>query len=188
MDISANADSSKLNLVFLQPSTDVGLEEVVLRVQGYLVDSKLPPLRKMESVIVVRCYTNAYLCLHSIPSNQSAIIGLKQQVTISGLGVEGFDAAVKGALVIYQAFQSRVSALKGQLRDWAPMAGEGDITLTFGNRYLTREKERGGDQLADISQVVDPFNVLRPRLRLEHHTTDNVVEYWERQTVDSKWV
>ena len=87
MDISANADSSKLNLVFLQPSTDVGLEEVVLRVQGYLVDSKLPPLRKMESVIVVRGDTKAYLCLHSIPSNQSAIIGLKQQVTISGLGV-----------------------------------------------------------------------------------------------------
>ena len=113
---------------------------------------------------------------------------MKQEVTISGLGVEGFEAAAKGVLVIYQAFQARVSALKGHLREWQPTRNESDLTLTFGNRYLTREKERGSDQVVDISQVVDPFNVLRPLLRLESHTTDNVVEFWERQMLDSKWV
>ena len=67
------------------------------------------------------------------------------------------------------------------------MQGDTDLTLTFGNRYLTRNKERGNDQVVDISQVVDPFDVLRPLIRLESHTTDNVVEYWERQLADTKY-
>ena len=66
------------------------------------------------------------------------------------------------------------------------MQGDTDLTLTFGNRYLTRNKERGNDQVVDMSQGVDPFTVLRPLVRLESHTTDNVVEYWERQSVDTK--
>ena len=37
--------------------------------------------------------------------NRSFLISLKQEVTISGLGVEGFEAAVNGMLVIYQGFQ-----------------------------------------------------------------------------------
>ena len=48
MDITGNADASKLSLVYRQSSADAVLEEVVLRVQGYLVDSKLPPLRQPE--------------------------------------------------------------------------------------------------------------------------------------------
>ena len=58
--------------------------------------------------------------------------------------------------------------------------------MTFGNRYLTKENEKGLDQVVDISKHVDPFHVLSPLLRLEVHTTDNVVEYWEKRVEDYK--
>ena len=46
--IATNSSASKLNLVYGHPHGDGAMEEIVLRVQGYLVESKLPPLRKME--------------------------------------------------------------------------------------------------------------------------------------------
>ena len=48
--IATNSSASKLNLVYGHPLGDGAMEEIVLRVQGYLVESKLPPLRKMEWV------------------------------------------------------------------------------------------------------------------------------------------
>ncbi|PIL22305.1 hypothetical protein GSI_14993 [Ganoderma sinense ZZ0214-1] len=38
-----------------------------------------------------------------------------------------------------------------------------------------------------MSQVVDPFNILRPLIKGEAHTTDNVVEYWECKTSGDKY-
>ena len=122
----------------------------------------------------------------SIPRNRNFLISLKQEATITGLGVEGFETAVQGAMAIYQAFQAKISTLGGHLREWSPSYDGADLALTFGNRYLTRENERGLDQVVDISKHVDPFNVLSPLLRLEVHTTDNVVEYWERRVEDHK--
>ena len=113
-------------------------------------------------------------------------MNLKQEVIISGLGAQGFEAAVEGTMAIYQAFQARVSALGGHMREWKPSYDGDDLALSFGNRYLTRENERGMDQVVDIHTVVDPFKVLSPMLRLEVHTTDNVVEYYEKQ-VDAQF-
>ena len=83
-------------------------------------------------------------------------------------------------MAIYQAFQAKISALGGQLRDWNPSYDGSDLALTFGNRYLTKENEKGLDQVVDISKHVDPFHVLSPLLRLEVHTTDNVMINEER--------
>ncbi|KAI0643198.1 hypothetical protein C8Q79DRAFT_915303, partial [Trametes meyenii] len=38
-----------------------------------------------------------------------------------------------------------------------------------------------GEPHGDLSEVVDPFNVLRPHLSSQVHLQENVVEYWERQ-------
>ena len=89
-------------------------------------------------------------------------------------------------MAIYQAFQAKISALGSQLRDWSPSYDGSDLALTFGNRYLTKENEKGLDQVVDISKHVDPFHVLSPLLRLEVHTPDNVVEYWEKRVEDYK--
>ena len=46
--IDANSRATKLNLVYKNITGDGAMEEIVLRVQGYLVESKLPPVRKLE--------------------------------------------------------------------------------------------------------------------------------------------
>ena len=46
--ITTNSNASKLNLVYNNILRDGAIDEIVLRVQGYLVESKLPPLCKNE--------------------------------------------------------------------------------------------------------------------------------------------
>ncbi|KAI0665426.1 hypothetical protein C8Q78DRAFT_1072990 [Trametes maxima] len=142
----------------LQSFTD----ELVLRVQGFLVDASLPPLRRDQ-----------------IPTNTHRLIDLKQSVTITGLGVQPFDDAAAAVLAVYHQFSAH---LKGHhLRIWQPERANAYLTLTFGNRYLTAAKFSDNEPHVDLSEVVDPFNVLRPHLSSQVHLQENVVEYWERQ-------
>ena len=57
-------------------------------------------------------------------------------------------------MAIYQAFQAKISALGGQLRDWNPSYDGSDLALTFGNRYLTKENEKGLDQVVEDRKSV----------------------------------
>ena len=116
---------------------------------------------------------------NSIPRNINRLIDLKQSVTITGLGTEGFDTAVHAVQTIYQAFSNHVVRAGGRLREWTPGRDNQDLTLVFANRYLTSSRDVGEEPSVDLSTTVDPFNVLRPILRGEVHTADNVVEYWE---------
>lgn len=113
---------------------------------------------------------------------------MKQSVVLTGLGEPQFETAIRGMLSIYQVFQGLVATLQGRLREWAPTQNSADLELKFHNRLLTRMKDIGDDIEVDMAQVIDPFNVLRPLLRDQVHTTDNVVEYWERNVKDSKCV
>ncbi|KAM5530475.1 hypothetical protein V8D89_015859 [Ganoderma adspersum] len=56
-----------------------------------------------------------------------------------------------------------------------------DLTLTFGNRYLTSSGDIGGNVSINMLPIVDPLNVLHPLIKTEVHTADNVVEYWEHR-------
>ncbi|KAI1793219.1 hypothetical protein LXA43DRAFT_1059933, partial [Ganoderma leucocontextum] len=160
----AEQSAGKCAFLAHKPIDPKALDEVVLRIQGFIIDLNLPPLRK-----------------YHIPRNSSRLIDLKQSVTLTGLGVQGFDAAVRGIQNIYQVFANHISKSGGRLREWVPGRDQQDLTLTFASRYLTSSRDAGEEPLADLAEFVDPFNVLRPLLRGEVHTVDNVVEYWERR-------
>ena len=117
----------------------------------------------------------------SIPRNLNRLIDIKQTITLTGLGTDAFDAAVHGIQTIHQVFHNHVTRGGSRLRDWVPGRDGQDLTLTFTNRYLTSPRDVGGEASVDLSQVVDPFNILRPLIKGETHTTDNVMEYWERK-------
>lgn len=102
-------------------------------------------------------------------------------MTLTGLGADTFNKAVLGLSTLFQVTKGKVMQRGGQLRDWAPGEAEGNHTLTFSSRYLTPAKDISDDDVRpDLSEVIDPFNVLRPALRTEVHTLDNVVYYWQR--------
>ncbi|KAI1783260.1 hypothetical protein LXA43DRAFT_1067803 [Ganoderma leucocontextum] len=147
------------------------VEEAVLRVQGFIVEAYLPPVRQFN-----------------IPRNLNRLINLQQSITLTGLGTKSFDAAVCGVQTVYQVFNNHVSRAGGRLREWTPGRCGQDLTLTFANRYLTSSRDLGDEASVDLSAIVDPFNVLRPLIKSEVHTADNVVEYWERrQGGDSRY-
>ncbi|KAM5532474.1 hypothetical protein V8D89_013890 [Ganoderma adspersum] len=120
-----------------------------------------------------------------IPCTLNRLIDLKQSVTLTGLGTEGFDAAVCGVQTIHQVLSNHISWAGGHLRDWTPGHDGQDLTLMFGNHYLTSSRNTGDNVSIDMSPIVDPLNVLCPLIKNEVHTTDNVVEYWERRGVHS---
>ncbi|RDX40906.1 hypothetical protein OH76DRAFT_1365474 [Lentinus brumalis] len=140
------------------------VEEVILRVQGFLQDAHLPPIRN-----------------NHIPRNHARLMDMKQSITLVGFGAERFDCAVRGLGSIYQYFNRHVARTGSRLREWTPGRDGANATLTFANRYLSSARDAVGEVPADLADVVDPFNVLRPLLHTEVHTQDNVVEYWQRQ-------
>ncbi|KAI0688833.1 hypothetical protein C8Q76DRAFT_635121 [Earliella scabrosa] len=151
-------------LVYQEPARAGDIEEVVMNLQGFLLESTLPPLRQFH-----------------IPRNQNRLIDMKQSVTLTGLGSQYFHSAVRGVSTIYHAFKMHLSARGCQLRTWAPECDGGEsLTLTFSNRILMSAKDGEGEKKQDLGQFVDPFNVLRPLLRTEVHTAENHVDYWKR--------
>ncbi|EIW54544.1 uncharacterized protein TRAVEDRAFT_84071, partial [Trametes versicolor FP-101664 SS1] len=142
-------------------------EELMLRVQGFLVESTLPPIRRNQ-----------------LPSNPNRLIDLRQTVTVSGLGVEPFDGAVSAVMTIYQHFCAHL--VGHNLRTWSTSHLENHLTLSFGNRYLTASKFAEGEPRGDLSNVVDPFYILQPRLTSQVHLQENVVEYWEQTVTENQ--
>ena len=47
-DIAENTRSTRLTLILRRSDYSEPMEEVVLRVQGYLMDARLPPIRQTE--------------------------------------------------------------------------------------------------------------------------------------------
>lgn len=112
--------------------------------------------------------------------NPGNLLSLKQSVTLTGLGSETFEKAVRGLSTLYQHAKGKVQQRGCQLRNWTPGEAEGDLTLTFSSRYLTPGNQATDDIRPDMAEVIDPLNILRPLLLTEVHTLDNAVFYWQR--------
>ncbi|KAM5530152.1 hypothetical protein V8D89_016187, partial [Ganoderma adspersum] len=158
--------SGKSCLLALRPIDVQNVEEAVLWVQGFIIEASLPPMRQVD-----------------IPRTLNRLIDLKQSVTLTGLGTDGFDLAVHSVQTIHQVLSNYVSRAGGHLKNWTPGRNSQDLMLTFGNRYLTSSRDIGGGVSINMSPIVDPLHVLHPLIKTEVYTADNVVEYWERQVI-----
>ncbi|KAI0747738.1 hypothetical protein C8Q80DRAFT_1103639 [Daedaleopsis nitida] len=151
-------------LIYAEPEQVGDIEEVVLNLQGYLLNATLPPIRQ-----------------HNLPRNHNRLIDLKQSVTLTGLGSEQFHAGVRGVGAMYHAFKMYLGSRGSHIRTWAPGCDAGEsLTLAFSNRILTPAKNAEGKREFSLENMVDPFNILRPLLCSEVHTLENHVEYWNR--------
>ena len=65
-DIAENTRSTRLTLILQRSNYSEPMEEVVLRVQGYLMDARLPPIRQTEYV----CKVLSAL-IHANPAEQA---------------------------------------------------------------------------------------------------------------------
>ncbi|KAF7798783.1 hypothetical protein EIP86_010008 [Pleurotus ostreatoroseus] len=150
----------RLDLAYpLRP--DGTTEEYVLYLQGYAVRTCLPPIMNKSQ-------------LPKSPERAT------QSVLMTGLGTEGFEKAVQGALQIYQHMQRCLPA--GALIPWKPVTYEGHLGLELSNRYFSSSKEAEGQQIVELSSDIDPNNILRKAVPHGLHTLDNTVVYFERVT------
>lgn len=103
---------------------------------------------------------------------------MKQYVTLTGLGAEGFNCAVHGVGTLYQMFHAELQQRGCQLRPWKPSRDGVYPALTFSNRYFTLVKDADGERPIDLHGTIDPLNVISSLLRREIHISENAVEYW----------
>ncbi|KAH8103151.1 hypothetical protein BXZ70DRAFT_1006306 [Cristinia sonorae] len=155
---------SRVDMIYPLQNKDEQPEEIVFRVQGYLVYAELPPVWKLPS---------------SRTDNQK-MIHPKQIVTLSGLGHPMFARNFIGL----QALQDVFSANLG--RDvFLPLKTTtmfGHPVIQFSNRYLSTSQESDGQEAAELTGDIDPAGLID---KLAHqyggaHLLDNMVQYFEK--------
>ena len=101
-----------------------------------------------------------------------------QSVALSGLGLDKFEEGVKAVLQIYNHFCRNLP--QGCMDPWEPQITDGQLTLTFANRYLSSLHESEGMEQVPLSNDIDPNGLIRKAVPKIYHTSDNQVMYFER--------
>lgn len=119
--------------------------------------------------------------MHRLPSS---LIKASQSITLTGLGSETFERAVKGLLALHDVLRA---SLGDNLDTWTPDVLNGMFIIEFWNRYTSTTREAKDDIVVTLPESVDPFGILRKRMADSQSGTlylaDNQVEYYERQKI-----
>ncbi|KAI0083195.1 hypothetical protein BDY19DRAFT_900690, partial [Irpex rosettiformis] len=142
-------------------------EEVVFRVQGYVLRSTLPPITSLNQI-------NGHGLLRLTKNPQSA----KQVLVLTGLGSKEFDDCIRAVVAIHSRFASHLPA--DALQPWVPVTDDGDLCLELSNRYFTPKHLAAEYEVSKINDDLDPLGLLKSRAGGLHHTEDNEVLYFER--------
>ncbi|KAI0083087.1 hypothetical protein BDY19DRAFT_900872, partial [Irpex rosettiformis] len=134
-------------------------EEVVFRVQGYVLRANLPPLTRADQLT---------------KNPQSA----KQGLVLTGLGSKEFDNSIRAVVELHSRFASHLPT--DTLLPWTPVTDDGDLCLELSNRYFTPKHLATEYEVSEITSVIDPLGLLKSRAGELHHTEDNEVLYFER--------
>ena len=110
---------------------------------------------------------------------------LKQSVSLTALGVEGFQTAVESIEEIHRLFSRNFP--EGALEGWAPSQFEGFLTIDAANRFFTHCSLANAADIIPFSTTIDPDGVLKKGITERYiHTSENVVEYYEKTTVGER--
>ncbi|CAA7271373.1 unnamed protein product [Cyclocybe aegerita] len=139
-----------------------GIEKVVLRVQGVITGSTMPPIKwpfKIEPC------QQAYFC---------------QSAALTGFGSESFADAIRCIEEIHNIFACHFP--EGSLELWNASSSAGYLTIDMANRYFTPHSQASPDQIISFSFAIDPDGILAACTTdgTLVHTKDNSVEYYER--------
>lgn len=99
-------------------------------------------------------------------------------MTITGLGCEQFDEAVKAIIELHSVFASHLPA--DVLLPWSPIIDDNNLCLEFNNRYFTPEHLAKEYNASTITNTIDPMGLLNAIAESCQHTEDNDVLYFEK--------
>ena len=169
-----------MHLVYPRSKPEDEPEEIVLRVQGFVIQSRLPPILNRKQYVNNIWEEGTYLLISQYRLGDPPI-NARQSVTLSGLGAENFAQALQGMMRIQQYFGEHCS--EGQMESWEPRKDRGHPVLTIGNRYLsTLDGKDTKQQTVTLEDAIDPFHILREATPSGVHTTENQVLYFQRTT------
>lgn len=156
--------------------TEEAPEEVVLRVQGFVIWADLPPIHSYQRCVIFQSIPGTFnIC--RLPRN---VLSAKQAIRLTGLGREAFDACAVAILEIQQILSGQLPP--NSLQRYQPGTEQGYLTLEFANRYFT-VSNNSDDQEVPMNTYIDPVSVLRERVPANaKHTADNEVLYFEKRT------
>lgn len=107
------------------------------------------------------------------------VLQARQSVKLTGLGVDKFDAYIRGIMEICEVLSMHVPA--NAMQPYTPAIENGNLVLEFGNRYLSIGQDAQDEEI-DLA-AIDPLRLLRNRMPPgARHVDDNQVLYYEMRT------
>ncbi|KAH8084934.1 hypothetical protein BXZ70DRAFT_900363, partial [Cristinia sonorae] len=137
-------------------------EEMVFRIQGFIVSAQLPPFMQTPS----KC---TYLSLGPA----------ERLLSVKIIGLEEFDQALKGIQALRDVVSSQYDYTT--LTPWKVETERTFSTLEASNRYFSSSHEASGQETVTLGKHIDPMGILLKigqELR-SVHVQDNVVAYYE---------
>ncbi|KAI0368521.1 hypothetical protein BV20DRAFT_1053918 [Pilatotrama ljubarskyi] len=131
MEMLETQEGRTVLLIQSRPERSTPPEELVLRVQGFVLQADLPPIRRNQYAPFTLPYAITFEqtgIVLRLPANPSRLIDLHQSVTIGGLEAPPFADAVSGVLAIYEHFKLHLRS--HNLRSWKPGQEGTYLTLT----------------------------------------------------------
>ncbi|KAF7789840.1 hypothetical protein EIP86_000786 [Pleurotus ostreatoroseus] len=150
----------RMDLIYPPENLEATREEVVLFVQGFLVDAHLPPIRARSQ-------------LASVP------VRTQQTVMLSGVSSRQFGTAIAAIGQIVEVFNAQCT--RDELLPWSPRIVQGHPTLTLSSRYFTADGGSTKHDMRAFPEDLDPYNILRNAVPDGLYTEDNEVLYYERR-------
>ncbi|KAF7970271.1 hypothetical protein HWV62_24456 [Athelia sp. TMB] len=138
---------------------DGQLEEAVLRVQGIICRSHLPPKRKL------------------LRGEPDTVRYMQQAFTLTGCDSAQFNTAIEGAFSIAEFLALQQS----DMEVWKPKQLGSDLTIDISNRLFVRQNRDNEHKPVAMDRSVDPHGTLQKVANGEYvHTEDCVVRYFIR--------